>query len=113
MIAENLSTLKIHKLTQEQFDRELANGNIDDNALYLTPDESVTKSYVDLQTDNVSNNLADNYYDAEYISNNYYTNEYVHDELIPNIVADYLVVSTTQPNAASYPEGALWIKPLQ
>ena len=39
MITENLSTLKINKLTQEQYDRELAAGNIDENALYLTPDE--------------------------------------------------------------------------
>lgn len=40
MITENLSTLKIHKLTQAQYDRELAAGNIDANALYLTPDEA-------------------------------------------------------------------------
>lgn len=39
LITENLSTLKIHKLTQEQYDRELAAGRIDANALYLTPDE--------------------------------------------------------------------------
>lgn len=39
MITENLSTLKIHKLTQAQYDRELEAGNIDENALYLTPDE--------------------------------------------------------------------------
>jgi hypothetical protein len=39
MITENLSTLKIHKLTQEQYDRELASGRLDENALYLTPDE--------------------------------------------------------------------------
>ena len=39
MITENLSTLKIHKLTQEQYDRELAAGRIDETALYLTPDE--------------------------------------------------------------------------
>lgn len=39
MITENLSALKIHKLTQEQYDRELAAGNIDESALYLTPDE--------------------------------------------------------------------------
>ena len=42
MITENLSTLKIHKLTQAQYDRELAAGNIDENALYLTPDEGTT-----------------------------------------------------------------------
>jgi hypothetical protein len=36
---ENLSTLKIHKLTQEQYDREATNGTLEDNAIYLTPDE--------------------------------------------------------------------------
>lgn len=41
MITENLSTLKIHKLTQEQYDRELAAGNIDETALYLTPDSGI------------------------------------------------------------------------
>lgn len=39
MITENLSTLKIHKLTQSQYDRELEAGRIDANALYLTPAE--------------------------------------------------------------------------
>lgn len=39
MITENLSTLKIHKLTQAQYDRELEAGRIDATALYLTPDE--------------------------------------------------------------------------
>lgn len=39
MITENLSTLKIHKLTQAQYDRELEAGRIDPSALYLTPDE--------------------------------------------------------------------------
>lgn len=41
MITENLSTLKIHKLTQAQYDRELEAGNIDPNALYLTPEEEI------------------------------------------------------------------------
>lgn len=44
MITENLSTLKIHKLTQAQYDRELAAGRIDENALYLTPDEEIDLS---------------------------------------------------------------------
>ena len=39
MITENISTLKIHKLTQAQYDRELDAGRIDENALYLTPYE--------------------------------------------------------------------------
>lgn len=37
MITENLSILKIHKLTKEQYQRELKAGCIDENALYLTP----------------------------------------------------------------------------
>lgn len=49
MITENISTLKIHKLTQAQYDRELAAGNIDENALYLTPDENT--DVVDLASD--------------------------------------------------------------
>jgi hypothetical protein len=49
---QNISTLKIHKLTQAQYDRELQAGRIDENALYLTPDEKidlsgfVTKEYI-------------------------------------------------------------------
>lgn len=52
MLTENLTTLKIHKLTQEQYDRELESGNIDETALYLTPEEEIdlsgyaTKEYV-------------------------------------------------------------------
>jgi hypothetical protein len=50
---QNISTLKIHKLTQAQYERELEAGRIDENAIYLTPDEKVdlsnfaTKEYVD------------------------------------------------------------------
>ena len=42
MITNNLSTLKIHKLTQEQYDRELEAGRIDPSAIYLTPDDNAT-----------------------------------------------------------------------
>ena len=44
MNTENLSTLKIHKLTQEQYDRELAAGNINANEMYLTPEEEIDLS---------------------------------------------------------------------
>lgn len=37
MVTENLATLKIHKLTQDQYDRELAAGRIEENEIYLTP----------------------------------------------------------------------------
>lgn len=36
---EILSALKIYKMTQDQYDEEVANGTIDENALYLTPDD--------------------------------------------------------------------------
>ena len=42
--SEILSTLKIHKLTQEQYEQEIENGTIDENALYLTPDEVIDLS---------------------------------------------------------------------
>ena len=37
MNIENLSTLKIHHLTEDQYRRELKNDNIDENAIYITP----------------------------------------------------------------------------
>lgn len=37
MILNNLNTLKIHKLTQEQYDTALAAGKLKDNEIYLTP----------------------------------------------------------------------------
>jgi hypothetical protein len=48
LITENLTTLKIHKLTQEQYERELAAGNIDENALYLTPDDGNSETLEDV-----------------------------------------------------------------
>lgn len=47
MITENLSTLKIHKLTEAQYKRELAAGRIDENALYLTPYEDCNLTEAD------------------------------------------------------------------
>lgn len=49
MVTENLSTLKIHKLSQNQYDRELAAGNIDPNALYLTPEEEMQEKHIPKQ----------------------------------------------------------------
>ena len=43
-ITENLSTLQIHRLTQEQYDEKLANGSLDDSALYFIPDEQIDLS---------------------------------------------------------------------
>jgi hypothetical protein len=40
---ENLLSLKIHKLSQAQYDRESAAGNLDPNALYLTPEQEIAE----------------------------------------------------------------------
>lgn len=70
MNTQNLSTLKIHKLTQDQYDRELAAGNIDENALYLTPNEEIdltpyaTKEELKTKSD-VSHAHDDRYYTEE------------------------------------------------
>lgn len=42
--SEFLPTLNIHKLTQEEYDQEVANGTIDANAIYLTPEEEIDLS---------------------------------------------------------------------
>lgn len=39
MITENLQTLKIHKLTQSQYDKISAEGTVDQTAFYLTPND--------------------------------------------------------------------------
>ena len=58
MNIKNLSTLKIHKLTKEQYERELAAGRIDEDALYLTPEEEIDISdYV--TSDQLSSEIAD------------------------------------------------------
>lgn len=62
MITENLSTLKIHKLTQAQYEREREAGRLDENAIYLTPDEAEDlNKYVttDQLTSAVDNALTD------------------------------------------------------
>lgn len=59
MITENLSTLKIHKLTQKQYDREFKAGNTDENALYLTPDlDSVVDQTFNPESENAQSGKA-------------------------------------------------------
>lgn len=41
MITDNLSTLKIHKLTQSQYDNAVSSGTVNENELYLTPYEEI------------------------------------------------------------------------
>lgn len=76
MLIENLATLKIHRLTQEQYDRELAAGRIDPNAIYLTPDEGADLSdYIttDQLEDAVEDALAKAKASGEFKGENGYT----------------------------------------
>lgn len=54
MITENVSTLKINKLTQTQYDREIESGNVEENALYLIPEVEKVGELSNLKTDNKS-----------------------------------------------------------
>lgn len=86
MITENLSTLKINKLTQAQYDRELAAGRIDENALYLTPDELIQSDW------NQNDETA-----SDYIKNKPFSCE-INEEIIfeQNIPSSSFTVQTVQ-----------------
>lgn len=56
-VSEVLQTLKIHKLTQEEYEQKIANGTVDENALYLTPDEVIDLSSYATQ-EYVNNSIA-------------------------------------------------------
>lgn len=74
MITENLSTLKIHKLTQEQYDRELEAGRIDPSAIYLTPDDNTTTGHATPDWNENDTNS------ESYIKNRPFYVEYLGDE---------------------------------
>lgn len=89
MITENVSTLKIHKLTQAQYDRELAAGTIDVTALYLTPDKDILPYVVNIQEDD---------YGAGYYLIHYDGTKFI--EVTPNDV--YQAYNNSRPIHASY-----------
>lgn len=63
MKVENISTLKINRLTQAQYDREKTNDNLDENALYLTEGSAEDGSAIaiidvdSLPTENINEDL--------------------------------------------------------
>ena len=71
MITNDVSTLKINKMTQEQYDRELAAGNIKEDELYITP--SVISEFEDMVTNELEN-LSDK------------TSQICNENLVPNIL---------------------------
>ena len=74
-VTEILSTLKIHKVTQEQYDQAFANGTLEDNALYLTyGDETDLSGYATIEQLNAKADAThthnDIYYTKTEIENN-------------------------------------------
>lgn len=67
MITENVSTLKINKMTQAQYERELAAGNIKDDEIYLTPIVEVGVQEVSWEFDVTPVGEAANYSEVESI----------------------------------------------
>jgi hypothetical protein len=54
MKTNNISTLKINKMTQTQYDREFENGNVEESALYLIPEIEKIGELSNLKTNNKS-----------------------------------------------------------
>lgn len=66
-IPEVLQILKIHRLTQEEYDQKLSDGTFDENALYLTPDEEIDLSnYATIEQLNAKANVSHNHDDVYY-----------------------------------------------
>ena len=81
---EALQTLKIHKITKEQYEEELANGTIDENALYLTPDEEVDLSgYATIEQLNSKSDIGHNH-DGLYL-----TEEEIDDKIAGKVDEDH------------------------
>ena len=66
MNTKNLSTLKIHKLTKAQYEREKAAGRLDNNAIYLTPEEDVTITSIGAAPAGYGTRVFDDFIPSEY-----------------------------------------------
>ena len=65
--SETLSTLKIHRVSQEEYNQKVENGTIDENALYLTPEEEIDLSpYATVEQLNAKADLEHNHDDLYY-----------------------------------------------
>lgn len=89
MKTENLSTLKIYKLTKEQYESRVASGDIDEHAIYLTPDEKIDLSpYATKEELNTKANSSHTHDDR------YYTESEI-DALLNN-KADLVLITTAE-----------------
>jgi hypothetical protein len=82
-LTEILQTLKILKLTQEEYDTASKNGSLEDDTLYLTPNQEIDLSnYATI--DQLNNKADNNHKHDEYITNDQLSTksdiEHKHDE---------------------------------
>lgn len=110
---ETLPTLKIHRLTQEEYDQELENGTLEENALYLTPDEEIDLSgyatVKDLETKaSVEHNHNDFYYTKSEIDENIATiNNTISESIAETKSYADTNNSTTLETAKTYTDNAV------
>ena len=89
-----LPTLKIHRLTQEEYEQEVANGTLSEDTLYLTPEEKIDLSgYATIEQVNAKADSTHNHDDR------YYTESEVND-LISNHNHDSSYDTNGSANAA-------------
>lgn len=122
MITKDITSLKIHKLSQEQYDRELEAGRIDANAIYLTPYDDNNANIFVQPDEPVGAEEGTLWYDTDEPAygvsggnvdlTGYATEEYV-DKAIAEIdlsgveAADNVYVQAEEPVDAE--DGAVWI----
>lgn len=54
METKKVDTLRIHKLSEEQYNREYSAGNIEEEAIYLIPDNGISRSNIHVETNNIA-----------------------------------------------------------
>lgn len=95
MKTENLSTLKIYKLTKEQYNTRVSSGDIDEHALYLTPKEEIDFSpYAKKEDLNSKSDVSHNHDDV------YYTETEIDEKLdvISSTISDLSDTQSTNYN---------------
>lgn len=108
MITENLSTLKIHKLSKEQYERESANGTLDTSALYLTPEEGVDLSkYATI--DSVPTKISQLTNDSGYITDPVFKNMGLNTVNIDDEYRHNYVVGLSENGHGTYPITGGWL----
>lgn len=99
MITKDITSLKIHKLSQEQYDRELEAGRIDANAIYLTPYDDNNANIFVQPDEPVGAEEGTLWYDTDEVS---------HGVIGGGVcAADNVFVQPDEPNNA--PDGSLWV----